>query len=89
MPKVFSSSSLKAFLTGGIVCLGLVAAIPTGPTHAQSNSSVETDLIQEVLPFSGSLLAAIREAPLSQLFSVTMPSGATGYGVKDQDFDPR
>lgn len=96
MLKALSTSSVRTFVANSLVCLGLTLSIQAFPSHAQSNlvqnnlaqSSVETDLLQEVLPLQASLLAAIREAPLSELFTVTMASGATGYGVKDQDFDP-
>jgi hypothetical protein len=67
------------------VATGLTAAagfMPTAPSHAQE------EVIQEILPVSTSVLAAIQEAPFSEVFTVTTVTGEVGYGVKDQDFDP-
>lgn len=48
----------------------------------------QADVVEEILPAAPSVLAAIREAPFSQVFTVTTASGDIGYGVKDKDFDP-
>lgn len=78
----------------------MIAVLQSAPSHAQHGSarrglaqetlaqgSVETDLLQEVVPLQAFLLESIREAPWSELFTVTMSNGATGYGVKDKDFN--
>jgi hypothetical protein len=48
----------------------------------------QADVVEEILPAAPSVLAAIREAPFSQVFAVTTATGDIGYGVKDKDFDP-
>jgi hypothetical protein len=69
-----------------------VLAIATGLTAARFMSVVpsyaQEEVIQEILPVSTSVLAAIQEAPFSEVFTVTTVTGEVGYGVKDQDFDP-
>lgn len=59
------------------------------PASVRAQSNVERELLQEVLPLGSDVLAAIRKAPYSQLFSVTLDNGATGYGVKDRDFSAK
>ena len=65
-----------------ITLSGLAAALRIAPSYAQDN-------IQErILPLSPSVLAAIWEAPFSELFTVETADNATAYGVKDKDYDP-
>ncbi|MBP0017879.1 MAG: hypothetical protein J7647_10010 [Cyanobacteria bacterium SBLK] len=66
---------------------GLGVSIQSTPVRAQSDA--ERELLQEVLPLGSNVLAAIRRAPYSQVFSVILEDGATGYGVKDRDFSAK
>lgn len=48
----------------------------------------QADVMEDILPAAPSVMAAIREAPFSEVFTVTTATGDIGYGVKDKDFDP-
>lgn len=85
-------SQFKRLTVGTSLALGLVfggssALMHTAPTHAQRN--VERDVVDEVLSLRSDVLDAIREARFSELFTVTLENGATGYGVKDKDYSTR
>ncbi|MEM9120633.1 MAG: hypothetical protein AAGD09_22540 [Cyanobacteria bacterium P01_F01_bin.56] len=81
MPPVLSRSmAAVVFATGLTATVGVIQA---APGYAQE------EVIQEVLPVSTSVLAAIQEAPFSEVFAVTTVNGEVGYGIKDKDFDPR
>lgn len=60
----------------------------TDQNNTDQENTVEDELLQEVLQLEADIIATILEAPFSELFTVTMADGLTGYGVKDQDFDP-
>ncbi|NEQ47895.1 MAG: hypothetical protein F6K00_31940 [Leptolyngbya sp. SIOISBB] len=79
-PVLSRFMSALVFTTGVAAAVGFIQA---APSHAQE------EVIQEVLPVSTSVLAAIQEAPFSEVFAVTTVNGEVGYGVKDKDFDPR
>ena len=62
---------------------GLAAALQSAPSYAQPS-------IQErILPLPPSVLAAIWEAPFSEVFTVQNADNDTAYGVKDKDYSPR
>ncbi|NEQ45368.1 MAG: hypothetical protein F6K00_18255 [Leptolyngbya sp. SIOISBB] len=84
--------TVAAVIFSTLMGMGLTLLTQPVPSHAQAEAAdpetVEAELLDEVLSLRADVLATIREAPFSELFTVTMEDGATGYGVKDQDFDP-
>lgn len=67
-------------VVAGLLATGLAWALPLQTTYAQGN-------VQEtVLPVAPSVLAAIREAPFSEMFSVSTPNAGQAFAIKDQDF---
>lgn len=88
----FKHSNIITVLFSSLLCVGLTTSIQSAPSQAQVENpdleDVEDELLDEVLSLQADVLTAIREAPFSELFTVTMEDGSTGYGVKDKDFDP-
>jgi hypothetical protein len=56
--------------------------MPPWSTYAQDNVQ------QTVLPVAPSVLAAIREAPFSEVFTLTTPRAGQAFAIKDQDYQP-
>jgi hypothetical protein len=82
MGLILSNFPHTLAVAGGLTTTSLVLLMFASPSQAQS------EVVEEILPASPSVLAAIRNAPFSEVFSVTTVPGEVGYGVKDKDFNP-
>jgi len=67
--------------------VGLLTEVPPAASNSATDLA-QADVVEEILPASPSVLAAIREAPFSEVFTVTTATGEMAYGVKDKDFNP-
>lgn len=77
----------KGLLASAIVGSGLLAG-GASVANPRPDDLAQADVVEEILPAAPSVLAAIREAPFSEVFTVTTATGETAYGVKDKDFNP-
>ncbi|MEN8446135.1 MAG: hypothetical protein ABG776_14105 [Cyanobacteria bacterium J06555_13] len=91
---------MGAALASSLLFAGLGTLINLAPSHAQQNGTqqtiaqqngnVEDEVLNEVLDAPPpEILATIREAPFSEVFTIEIPDGEPGYAIKDKDFNPR
>lgn len=76
------------FIYAGLLSWALTDANGQSTTQSTTRSTTETEVLQEILPVQAEVLETILAAPYSELFTVTLSEGETGYGIKDRDFDP-
>ena len=88
---VIKQTPFNWILTGSLLVGGLTALGQIAPTYAQqlAQRNVEDELINEVVEAPPEVLAAIREAPFSEVFDLNIPTGEPGYAIKDKDYNPR
>ncbi|MEL7359979.1 MAG: hypothetical protein AAFN40_26025 [Cyanobacteria bacterium J06560_6] len=84
-------TALKMLLASGLLASGMTVLGQVTPGYAQrlAQRNVEDELINEVVEAPPEVLAAIREAPFSEVFDLNIPTGEPGYAIKDKDFNPR
>lgn len=86
--KKLAIAALKGWsFAVAVVGVGLLTEA-IAAANSRSRDLAQADVVEEILPAAPSVLAAIREAPFSEVFTVTTATGETAYGVKDKDFNP-
>jgi hypothetical protein len=79
-PKRQTRTTRGSLVAVGLITTGLSLAFQPLVAYAQDN------LQETILPVAPSVLAAIREAPFSELFRLDTPKAGQAYGVKDRDY---
>ncbi|EDX86571.1 hypothetical protein S7335_4276 [Synechococcus sp. PCC 7335] len=85
-------SCSRILLVSSLVAGGITGTGEILPSHAQqlTQSNIEEELLNEVLDEPpAEILEAIREAPFSEVFTLSIPDRGLGYAVKDRDYDPK
>lgn len=82
LPSKFTKTRRLGIVAGSLIAAGLITGFQPLPTTAQEMEAVR----EAVLPADPSVLAAIRQAPFSQVFSVNTPNAGKAVGIKDRDY---
>ncbi|MEL6555656.1 MAG: hypothetical protein AAFQ63_19670 [Cyanobacteria bacterium J06621_11] len=82
-------------MTSVAITLGQMSPGYTQQAHTQQSAqplaqrNVEDELLNEVLDAPPpEILATIREAPFSEVFTIEIPDNEPGYAIKDKDYNP-
>ncbi len=82
LPSKFTKTQRFGIVAGSLIAAGVIAGL-----QPLSTSAKEVEAVREaVLPADPAVLAAIREAPFSQPFSVNTPKAGKASAIKDRDF---